>query len=124
MRSSATSTRACAAFRRGASPAISVDTKKKELVGDFKIAGREWRPDGEPEEVRVHDFVIRGQGTAIPYAIYDLARQRRVFPLIRESVSDLEARLSGSAAAPMPTQRRASDASPQATVRPLLSRLD
>src|SRR5713101_2818740 len=39
-------------------PAISVDTKKKELVGDFKNAGREWRPKGSPEEVRVHDFVI------------------------------------------------------------------
>ena len=42
-------------------PAISVDTKKKELVGDFKNAGREWCPKGEPEEVRVHDFLIRGR---------------------------------------------------------------
>jgi hypothetical protein len=41
-------------------PAISVDTKKKELVGDFKNAGREWRPKGEPEAVRIHDFLIRG----------------------------------------------------------------
>jgi len=55
-------------------PAISVDTKKKELVGDFKNAGREWRPTGEPEEVRVHDFPVAGQGKAIPYGVYDLTR--------------------------------------------------
>jgi hypothetical protein len=61
-------------FQEGGQPAISVDTKKKELVGDFKNAGREWRPEGEPEEVRVHDFIIPGQGKAIPYGIYDLAR--------------------------------------------------
>jgi hypothetical protein len=53
-------------------PAISVDTKKKELVGDFKNAGREWCPKGEPEEVRVHDFLIRGKGRAVPYGIYDI----------------------------------------------------
>ena len=52
---------------------ISVDTKKKELVGDFKNAGREWRPQGEPEEVRVHDFLIKELGRAVPYGIYDLA---------------------------------------------------
>ena len=54
-------------------PAISVDTKKKELVGDFKNAGREWRPKGSPEEVRVHDFVIPGLGRAAPYGVYDIA---------------------------------------------------
>jgi hypothetical protein len=54
-------------------PVISVDTKKKELVGDFKNAGREWRPKGEPEEVRVHDFLIKELGRAVPYGIYDLA---------------------------------------------------
>ena len=52
---------------------ISVDTKKKELVGDFKNAGREWRPKGEPEEVRVHDFLIKELGRAVPYGVYDLA---------------------------------------------------
>jgi transposase len=56
-----------------AEPAISVDTKKKELVGDFKNAGREWRPKGEPELVRTHDFKDRELGKAIPYGIYDLA---------------------------------------------------
>jgi hypothetical protein len=54
-------------------PVISVDTKKKELVGDFKNAGREWRPQGDPEEVRVHDFLIKEFGRAVPYGIYDLA---------------------------------------------------
>jgi hypothetical protein len=54
-------------------PAISVDTKKKELVGDFKNAGREYRPKGQPEEVRVHDFVIPELGRAAPYGVYDIA---------------------------------------------------
>ena len=54
-------------------PVISVDTKKKELVGDFKNAGQTWRPQGEPEEVRVHDFLIKKLGRAVPYGIYDLA---------------------------------------------------
>jgi transposase len=55
-----------------AQPAISVDTKKKELVGDFKNAGRTWRPQGEPEAVRVHDFLIPELGKAIPYGVYDI----------------------------------------------------
>jgi len=54
-------------------PVISVDTKKKELVGDFKNAGQAWRPRGEPEEVRVHDFLIKELGRAVPYGVYDLA---------------------------------------------------
>ena len=54
-------------------PVISVDTKKKELVGDFKNGGREWRPKGEPELVRVHDFKDKQLGKAIPYGVYDLA---------------------------------------------------
>jgi hypothetical protein len=54
-------------------PAISVDTKKKELVGDFKNGGREWRPQGSPEQVRVHDFVIPELGRAVPYGVYDIA---------------------------------------------------
>jgi hypothetical protein len=53
-------------------PVISVDTKKKELVGDFKNAGREWRPKGQPELVRVHDFKDKQLGKAIPYGVYDL----------------------------------------------------
>jgi len=54
-------------------PVLSVDTKKKELVGDFKNAGQTWRPRGEPEEVRVHDFLIKELGRAVPYGVYDLA---------------------------------------------------
>jgi len=61
------------ALKRG-EPAISVDTKKKELVGDFKNSGREWRPAGEPERVRVHDFLIPEAGKAVPYGVYDLQR--------------------------------------------------
>ena len=62
------------AFQRRGPPAISVDTKKKELVGDFKNAGREWRPRGQPREVRVHDFPDKKRGKAIPYGVYDLTR--------------------------------------------------
>jgi hypothetical protein len=54
-------------------PVISVDTKKKELVGDFKNAGRTWRPQGEPEEAQVYDFLSQALGRAIPYGVYDLA---------------------------------------------------
>lgn len=57
-------------------PAISVDTKKKELVGDFKNGGREWRPKGKPEEVRVHDFKIKELGRAAPYGIYDIGKNK------------------------------------------------
>jgi len=57
-------------------PAISVDTKKKELVGDFKNGGREWRPKGEPEEVRVHDFLDKTLGKAIPYGVYDMVNNQ------------------------------------------------
>jgi hypothetical protein len=57
---------------RGA-PVISVDTKKKELIGDFKNAGREWQPVGEPVPVRVHDFIDKDLGKVIPYGVYDLA---------------------------------------------------
>src|ERR1035437_1650243 len=54
-------------------PVISVDTKKKELVGDFKNEGREWRPKKNPEKVRVYDFPIPELGRAAPYGVYDLA---------------------------------------------------
>lgn len=57
-------------------PAISVDTKKRELVGEFKNNGRELRPSGDPEKVRVHDFLIPELGRATPYGVYDLARNR------------------------------------------------
>ncbi len=60
-------------FQRRGQPVISVDTKKKELVGDFKNGGREWQPKGKPEEVRVHDFLDKKLGKAIPYGVYDLA---------------------------------------------------
>jgi len=54
-------------------PTISVDTKKKELVGDFKNAGQEWRPKGEPVQVRTHDFKDKELGKVNPYGVYDIA---------------------------------------------------
>ena len=66
------------AFRRVGDPVISVDTKKKELVGAFKNAGRRWLPQGKSDEVTVHDFPHLGQGKAIPYGAYDIARNRAV----------------------------------------------
>jgi Rhodopirellula transposase DDE domain len=60
------------AYLRQGEPAISVDTKKKELVGNFKNAGQEWRPRGQPQPVQVHDFVQPELGRAIPYGVYDL----------------------------------------------------
>ncbi len=61
-------------FLRAGEPVISVDTKKKELVGDFANAGKEWRPAGDPEPVRVHDFIDKQLGKAIPYGVYDIGR--------------------------------------------------
>lgn len=60
-------------FRREGQPVVSVDTKKKELVGDFKNGGKEWRPKGDPEQVRIYDFVDKSLGKANPYGVYDLA---------------------------------------------------
>ena len=54
---------------------ISVDTKKKELVGDFQKAGREWQPQGQPEKVKVHDFPDPKLGKAIPYGVYDVGQR-------------------------------------------------
>jgi hypothetical protein len=60
-------------FHRRNQPVISVDTKKKELVGEFKNPGEEWQPKGKPEKVKVHDFPDKQLGKAIPYGVYDLA---------------------------------------------------
>ena len=59
-------------FQTRGQPVVSVDAKKRESVGDFKNAGREWRPRGQPEEVRVYDFVDKKLGKAFPYGVYDL----------------------------------------------------
>ena len=64
------------AFQRRGDPVVSVDTKKKELVGDFANGGREWRPKGDPERVRVHDFKDPELGKAIPYGVYDVAANK------------------------------------------------
>src|SRR5437879_4509067 len=67
-----------ASFRASGDPVISVDTKKKELVGAFKNGGRTWRPQGNPYEVQVHDWPSRAKGKAIPYGVYDVFGDRAV----------------------------------------------
>jgi transposase len=62
-----------AEYQAAGDPVISVDTKKKELVGDFKNGGREWQPKGRPERVRVHDFIDPALGKVAPYGVYDVA---------------------------------------------------
>jgi hypothetical protein len=62
-------------FQRRGEPVVSVDAKKRELVGNFKNSGREWHRHGQPEEVRMHDFQDKDQGVAIPYGVYDLTRR-------------------------------------------------
>ena len=62
------------AFVKRRQPVISVDCKKKELVGNFRNAGREWHPKGKPERVSIHDFLVREQGKAIPYGVFDPTR--------------------------------------------------
>jgi len=64
---------AAEAYLAAGDPVLSVDAKKKDLVGDFKNGGREWHPQGQPEEVRVYDFVLPERGRATPYGVYDLA---------------------------------------------------
>jgi hypothetical protein len=61
-----------ATFQERGQPVVSVDAKKKELVGDFKNGGREWQPDGQPEAVRVHDFPDKALGKVTPYGVFDL----------------------------------------------------
>ncbi len=61
------------AFQNQGEPVVSIDTKKKELVGEFKNVGQEWEPQGRPVEVKVHDFPEKNLGKAIPYGVYDLA---------------------------------------------------
>ncbi len=60
-------------FQKQGEPVVSIDTKKKELVGEFKNVGQEWEPRGQPVEVKVHDFPEKKLGKAIPYGVYDLA---------------------------------------------------
>jgi len=62
------------AFQKRSQPVISIDTKKKELIGDFKNNGSEWQPKNQPEEVRVHDFEDKELGKVIPYGVYDIAK--------------------------------------------------
>jgi len=61
-------------FQSRGQPAISIDGKKKDLIGDVKNGGREWRPKGRPEEEQVYDFIDKERGKATPYGAYNIAR--------------------------------------------------
>jgi hypothetical protein len=63
-------------FQKRGEPVISIDTKKKELIGNYKNGGREWAPKGAPRAVKVHDFLDKQLGKAIPYGVYDIAKNR------------------------------------------------
>ena len=63
-------------FQQRGQPVVSVDTKKKELIGDFRNGGQEWQPKGSPEPVWAHDFIDKKLGKAIPYGVYDVAGNR------------------------------------------------
>ena len=70
--------RQVASFRKSGDPVLSVDTKKKELLGAFKNGGRTWRPQGQPHRVNVHDFPSMAEGKAIPYGAYEIGEDRAV----------------------------------------------
>lgn len=63
-------------FQRNSQPVISVDTKKKEIIGEYRNVGREWRPKGDPESVQVHDFIDKELGKVIPYGVFDLSENK------------------------------------------------
>lgn len=63
-------------FQRSGQPVISVDTKKKELICEFRNNGKEWRPKGEPESVLVHDFIDKKLGKVIPYGVFDIGENK------------------------------------------------
>lgn len=64
------------AFQERRDPVISIDTKKKELIGNYKNGGREWAPEGTPTRVKVHDFIDKKLGKAVPYGVYDIAKNK------------------------------------------------
>jgi len=64
------------AFQKRGDPVISIDTKKKEIIGNYKNNGKEWAPEGSPREVKVHDFIDKKLGKAVPYGIYDIAKNK------------------------------------------------
>lgn len=63
-------------FQQCGDPVISIDTKKKELIGNYKNGGKEWAPEGTPRTVKVHDFINKKLGKAIPYGVYDIAKNK------------------------------------------------
>jgi hypothetical protein len=63
-------------FQERGDPVISIDTKKKEIIGNYKNGGKEWAPEGSPRTVKVHDFIDKKLGKAIPYGVYDIAKNK------------------------------------------------
>lgn len=63
-------------YQRNLEPVISVDTKKKEILGEFRNGGKEWRPKGKPEKVLIHDFIDKNLGKAIPYGVFDIGENK------------------------------------------------
>jgi len=63
-------------FQKRGDPVISIDTKKKELIGNYKNGGKEWMPKGKPRTVKTHDFIDKNLGKAIPYGVYDIAKNK------------------------------------------------
>lgn len=63
-------------FQQRGDPVISIDTKKKELIGNYKNGGKEWMPKGKPRHVKTHDFIDKNLGKAIPYGVYDIAKNK------------------------------------------------
>ena len=63
-------------FQKRGDPVISIDTKKKELIGNYKNGGKEWAPEGTPKDVKCHDCIDKKLGKAIPYGIYDITKNK------------------------------------------------
>lgn len=106
-------------FQTTGQPAISVDTKKKELVGDFKNGGRELRPKGDPEPVRVHEFKIPQLGKVAPFGVYDIAANSAGSMLVSITIPPPSpSRVSGAGG--MPWERAAISALP-ACLSPLIA---
>jgi hypothetical protein len=86
-------------------PVISIDTKKKELVGSFRNGGSDYRPEGCPDEVNVHDFIDKELGKAIPYGVYDIAANAGC---VSVGIDNDTAQFSVNSIRPPPSQGQAS----------------
>ena len=111
------------AFRRAGDPAISVDTKKKELVGAFKNAGRRWLPRGKADRVLVHDFPHLGEGKAIPYGVFPSSRTHKSKVSISGDAPAYRARRVSERACPSAVAGSLLRKAPQRTTHAFTSRV-